>query len=227
MAAGFAPQPVALNATAVSITWDVPTEPNGRILRYELAERIVGGTSNIIFSANQGFTATSVELKPFTTYEYQLRVRNEVGLSVSSFVQVVTEEAGKLADSPIAHASVAPEGLSAPALVTVEATSMVLSWSEPLQANGRILSYEILGAGVTASFSGNDNAGMVAGLIPFTNYEISLQACNSAGCIESSTVTVMTLDAGESSRRIVLADHVNSPDGLGSPICCIPECSRY
>ena len=37
----------------------------------------------------------------------------------------------------------------------------------------------------------------VTGLLPYTDYQFSIQACTSAGCVEGPSVDVTTLEDGE------------------------------
>ncbi len=72
-----------------------------------------------------------------------------------------------------------------------------ISWDPPARPNGVIVNYTILlddeqegvvDASVT-SFT-------VSQLDPFTDYSISIETCNSIGCVENTPVNVTTAEDG-------------------------------
>ena len=75
---------------------------------------------------------------------------------------------------------------------------VTISWDPPATPNGVILNYTVLLNGeqdgvVTA----NVTMFTVTQLDPFTGYNISVQACNSAGCVENPLVALVTMEDGE------------------------------
>ena len=77
--------------------------------------------------------------------------------------------------------------------------SILLSWDEPAVPNGVLLTYTVLleGEEEIANISPPTIEYNVTGLVPFTEYQFSVLACTSAGCVESPLVTTMTLEDGE------------------------------
>ena len=95
---------VSLNATAISITWSRPAQPNGQITLYEIQYNAVGSsdvTSNVL-SANQipGLKTLIGSLKPFTRYQFRIRAATgEIDVMWGNFsagVEETTGEAGNL-----------------------------------------------------------------------------------------------------------------------------------
>ena len=95
---------VSLNATAISITWSRPAEPNGQITRYEIQYNAVG-SSNVtsdVLSANQipGVKTLIGSLEPFTRYQFRIRAATgEIVVMWGNFsagVEETTGEAGNL-----------------------------------------------------------------------------------------------------------------------------------
>ena len=93
---------VALNATTMTITWDLPTTPNGQITRYEINYNVVekSNLTSIMLLANQlpVLQAMIVGLKPFTRYQFKVRAateeRNVMWGNFSAITKATTDEAG-------------------------------------------------------------------------------------------------------------------------------------
>lgn len=68
------------------------------------------------------------ELRPFTTFQYRIRVRNGEGFTESDWADVTT-----LQDKP--------EGVGTPSVIAISAFSVRVLWSEPELPNGQIISY--------------------------------------------------------------------------------------
>ena len=82
----FQPEPIVTSlpgGSAVEVHWDEPSEPNGRILRYELWMRVAGsqGEGTLKYNSNPAhdsdplnFRRTNVTgLVPYTEYEFRVR----------------------------------------------------------------------------------------------------------------------------------------------------------
>ena len=94
--------------TAVRVEWDKPTEPNGRILRYELYMRLDEDTSDGVLKFNSNSAhdpniiifreANVTGLVPFTVYEFRVRtfVAQVMGDRVSNWTRHRTGEGSKL-----------------------------------------------------------------------------------------------------------------------------------
>ena len=93
---------VSLNATAISLTWSRPDNPNGRITRYEIQYSAVGSSdvTSDVLSASQipGLKTLIGSLKPFTRYQFRIRAATgKMGVmwgNYSAAVEVTTGEAG-------------------------------------------------------------------------------------------------------------------------------------
>ena len=92
-----------LNATAVTITWDLPATPNGLITRYEIhyntAEKS-DVTSKMLLANQLSVLQASIDsLKPFTRYQFKVRAateeRNVMWGNFSAITEATTGEAGK------------------------------------------------------------------------------------------------------------------------------------
>ena len=73
-----------------------------------------------------------------------------------------------------------------------------ISWDPPGFPNGIIVNYTVLlddeQKGVVDA---NVSMFTLTQLEPFTGYNISVEACNSVGCVESSPLQVMTAEDGK------------------------------
>ena len=74
---------------------------------------------------------------------------------------------------------------------------VLLSWDPPAAPNGVLVNYTVLVGGATvAATPPSQESFNVTGLLPFTGYALSVQACTSAGCVSSSTLQTQTLEDG-------------------------------
>lgn len=174
-----------LSALAIQVSWLPPTQPNGIITMYEIF-RTGGGMTNVsAFSdvVSRGFT--DVGLLPFTEYTYIVRACTAAGCSFSFPTAAVTLEA-------------TPIGIAAPSLMALSASNISVAWVGPISPNGIIVRYDItiLPIGINLVISGSETilARNISNLRPFTNYTVTLEACNSAGCVSNSS-TIQTLES--------------------------------
>lgn len=95
------PSLTSLTPTSVLITWSKPAKPNGLIDEYILERRSSETHSNpvvisqVLPSTDMSFVDESVELTPFTTYQYRLMVRNVAGATASQWSTVTTLSASE------------------------------------------------------------------------------------------------------------------------------------
>lgn len=82
---------------------------------------------------------------------------------------------------------------------------LVVSWAPPTYPNAPTLNYTVsyvassLASGERAEVTtGADEVGVVIpGLLPFTNYSVTVQACSEVGCgLESEEIIKQTLEEG-------------------------------
>ena len=93
---------VSLNASAISITWSRPDQPNGQITRYEIQYNAVGSSdvTSDVLSANRipGLKTLIGSLKPFTRYQFRIRAATgEMDVMWGNFsatAEATTGEAG-------------------------------------------------------------------------------------------------------------------------------------
>ncbi|XP_056671903.1 usherin isoform X2 [Monodelphis domestica] len=180
---------------ALLLQWSEPVRTNGVIKAY-----------NIFSDGSLEYTGLSRQflfrrLEPFTLYVLTLEACTTAGCTLS------TPQALWTAEAP-------PTSQLAPTIQSVEATSIELSWSEPINPNGKIIHYEVIhrcfkgyaGGNRTTeadekivfteynternTFAYNDK-----GLQPWTLYEYKIRTWNSAGHTDSPWSAVKTKQA--------------------------------
>ncbi|XP_069760121.1 phosphatidylinositol phosphatase PTPRQ [Narcine bancroftii] len=125
-----------IGATAIMLTWNIPSHPNGRILSYVVEYKEVCPLQQADFiqvSTNADITEFLLNnLKPGTAYKIRVAAENNAGIGAfSAFRQVVTAES---APGPVLT-------LSATA---VNHTAANVMWSLPKQPNGKITHFRII-----------------------------------------------------------------------------------
>ena len=190
------PSIVVTGSSSLNISWQVPCEPNGVIISYNL---IQDGTQ--IFSGLQlNFLVTGLE--PFTMYSFTIMACTTKGCGSSSPATGRTAEA-------------IPEGYREPTVTDTQANMATIVINEVDQPNGVVqytlrVSGEFLLAvtppgGVRTSsvetrvvFSdGEVGTATVNNLVPFSQYQAELEVSNSAGSLVGTTFTFMTTPAGD------------------------------
>ena len=94
-----APNVTSLSSSSLLITWDIPTEPNGILTRYEIVQRnspFVGEglTVGTVLSGVEMFTVDG--LRPFTVYEFRVLSYTEGGGTASQWSNGITDEDSEL-----------------------------------------------------------------------------------------------------------------------------------
>ncbi|XP_058895005.1 usherin [Kogia breviceps] len=169
---------VSVNPPRLTISWIPPAQPNGIIQSYRLQRNEVPYPFS--FDAVT-FNYTDEALLPFSTYRYVVTACTSEGCSTSAPTSITTLEA-------------APAGVSPPALWTISATQINVSWSPPSMQNGEITQYFLrlddkeYPAGQSLSLS-------VSHLQPSTQYNLSLVACTNGGCTASAAESAWTMEA--------------------------------
>lgn len=94
--------------------------------------------------------------------------------------------------------SIAPSGFDEVLVEGRGSRSILLSWDEPAFPNGIIINYAVLEGGeeIAAIFPPSVEYN-VTGLLPVTDYQFSVLACTTAGCVESPQVDTKTLEDGK------------------------------
>uniref|UniRef100_H3A4S8 Usherin n=1 Tax=Latimeria chalumnae TaxID=7897 RepID=H3A4S8_LATCH len=183
------------NGRALLLKWSEPSKPNGVIkqhLRY-----------NIFSDDNLEYSGLSRQflfrrLEPYTIYTLVLEACTEEGCTRSPPQPVRTDEAP-------------PSSQPAPVAKSVNAASIELKWSKPLNPNGKIIRYEIIYKHNKGNLTGiratstkekvvftefdnemNEFIYTDRNLHPWTRYEYKVRAWNSAGYTDSSWIVAET-----------------------------------
>lgn len=175
--------------TLSNFTTGGPIQPNGIITNYQLFQRDPNGNTLLIFS-NLAFQFLATNLRPFTTYGFEVIAFNSVGNVSSGFTTMRTEET-------------APSFVDPPVPTVLSANEILLSWSQPAELNGILLGYQIY-LGGTVLLTTSLTSYTHTGLEPFTEYSYILEACTNGGCTNSSTSSNTTFEA--------------LPDGVSDPV---------
>ena len=169
---------VSVNPPKVLIAWVPPEQPNGIIQSYRLQRN--GVLYPFSFDAVT-FNYTDEKLLPFSTYSYGVTACTSGGCSASTTTSITTLEA-------------APAGVHPPALRTISATQINVSWSPPSIQNGEITRYFLRLDG-KEYLAGQNLTLLVSHLQPYTQYNFSLVACTSGGCTASVPESAWTMEA--------------------------------
>jgi len=176
-------------ARNITVNWTTPSSPNGIITFYEVYQREFLGMSRLVARVPGNITTfTASGLIPARIYEFRITAINSVGQSEGPWESVSTKEAAPEGLQPITIESRPPSG-----------TSLILSWTEPLIPNGRILEYIVYLDNVI-EFRGTDMMSTIRRLNPFTTYTLQLEVCNSGGCsrgVEQNTTTAEITPVGQ------------------------------
>nr|XP_019599683.1 PREDICTED: usherin isoform X2 [Rhinolophus sinicus] len=151
------------NGRALFLQWSEPVRSNGVIKTY-----------NIFSDGILEYTGLSRQflfrrLDPFTVYTLTLEACTEAGCARSAPQPVRTDEAP-------------PRSQVAPAIQSVGSTSVELSWSEPVNPNGKIIRYEVIRRCFEEKAWGNQTI-QADEKIVFTEYNTERHAflCNDTG----------------------------------------------
>ena len=91
------PSVVAINSTAVSVSWEVPSQPNGVIVKYEIFQRSspFSGSGVSVKNVSEDTLSFVVgRLQSFTYYEFSVAAFTGAGGTQSEWKRVLTDEAG-------------------------------------------------------------------------------------------------------------------------------------
>ncbi|XP_052767673.1 usherin-like isoform X2 [Mya arenaria] len=184
----FAPKVIVRSATSVDIYWTPPTQPNGIVTFYALVR--VESKNEIRVFLGEDFHATDYSLVPGKTYMYFITVGTQAGNRSSETTSVTMPDN-------------TPTGIPLPENVTVmSATEIFAEWRGIPPENGIIDQYRVLlNAGRDTAVDrgvGLETSVMITGLMPFTEYNVRVQACLMGvpnGCGTGPGVTVKTFEA--------------------------------
>lgn len=93
-----APSVVTLSATALSVQWSAPDQPNGVIIRYDVFQReapFEGGGVEVATVNSSVFMVEVSGLLPFTTYQFSVESHTAAGGTRSEWSEGTTAQSGK------------------------------------------------------------------------------------------------------------------------------------
>ncbi|XP_060145902.1 usherin [Globicephala melas] len=183
------------NGRALLLRWSEPVRTNGVIKTYKVF------SDGVLEYAGLNRQFLFRRLDPFTLYTLTLEACTRAGCAHSAPQPLWTEEA-------------APQSQLAPTIQSVGSTSVELSWSEPVNPNGKIIRYEVIRRCFEGIAWGNqtiqDDEKIVfteydterntfmyndTGLRPWMQCEYKIHTWNSAGHTCSSWSVVRTRQA--------------------------------
>ena len=184
------PSVTPVNASTIQVSWLPPSWPNGVIISYQVFR--MGGGSGLqnmsAFSTSDAAVRSFSDgnLMPFTAYSYTLQACTAADCSLSTPGITTTGEA-------------TPTDLRPPTLTALSETSISIAWEGPGSPNGIVTRYTLVILPpqinvVVVVQETTELSRTISNLLPFTNYTVGLEACNSAGCISSNNV-VTTLES--------------------------------
>ncbi|XP_021347323.1 usherin-like [Mizuhopecten yessoensis] len=197
------PDPVITSPspTEIIVTWDVPSLPNGHIVRYELYHNEV-----LVY---QGMTMTYqvTGLLPYSLHTFRVRACTIQGCGSSLMVDGRTLEA-------------APQGFIVMTMEVEGPRTVKVSWNPPSEQNGIVYysvnfdgsfyadpenwDYAVIQDARSLFYGTNHSQSIsITGLIPMSSYDIQVNASNTGGYILSNI------------RRADLPQ--GSPDGVKPP----------
>ena len=180
----IAPQVKILGNDRVSVSWSVPSKPNGLITKYQVYKSKDTSTQNLVLVFNA--TATTMNtmvnnLTPGSVYYFRIKAYTVAG--------------GTLGDAAMGRTlESVPSGIPQPTATPYNSTTILVSLFPPVSPNGVITEYRVIQNGAvvmkTAKFPSN---GYVAdGLRPFSRHVFRIEVCTSKGCGSSDSVTSYT-----------------------------------
>ena len=92
----------------------------------------------------------------------------------------------------------APSGFDQVVVIERASRSVLISWDPPAAPSGLLTNYTILRGGQRVMTVDPSTTQLnVTSLLPFSPYTFSVVVCTSVGCVESPSVSTMTLEDGE------------------------------
>ena len=169
---------ITVMARSLIVTWGTPRTPNGVILRYIVHRTHDNGESSIQVFAGLAFNYNDTTVVPYQKYQYRVSAANSAGMMTSDWTTITTRSAP-------------PEQVSAPRILTVTQTSLVVAFDPPGRANGIIIKY-IVQVNEQSVSEGTDLQRTITNLEPYTDYSLRVVACTVAGCTPSQAISNIT-----------------------------------
>uniref|UniRef100_A0A8B9U5J2 Usherin n=1 Tax=Anas zonorhyncha TaxID=75864 RepID=A0A8B9U5J2_9AVES len=182
-----APRLLVMGSESIEITWKSPANPNGKITSYELRR------DGVLIYSGLETRYLDFTLTPGMEYSYTVTANNSQGSVTSPSAQIKTNPS-------------APSGMLPPRLQAWSSKEILVAWDPPIKVNGDIRNYTVsihkpaetrkrrvdFDASHTSFVR---RSYIVAGLEPYSRYEVQLQACTELGCASSEWASVQTLEA--------------------------------
>nr|XP_034191892.1 neogenin isoform X4 [Osmia lignaria] len=180
---------VIVTARFVTLRWQEPENTNGEILSYYIYYKQEGVQRERVINTQQKLEAVIRGLQPSMTYQFRVVALNERGPGTSSEVLQVTTLTEANVPGP-------PLNLEGHATSSV---SIELSWEKPQIVNGRISKYIITfveGDNEEITRETTSTVHELVDLVPYTEYNIKVQAVNENGPgVFSKDIVVRTYSA--------------------------------
>ncbi|XP_046143362.1 neogenin-like isoform X4 [Osmia bicornis bicornis] len=180
---------VIVTARFVTLRWQEPENTNGEILNYYIYYKQEGVQRERVINTQQKLEAVIRGLQPSMTYQFRVVALNERGPGTSSEVLQVTTLTEANVPGP-------PLNLEGHATSSV---SIELSWEKPQIVNGRISKYIITfveGDNEEITRETTSTVHELVDLVPYTEYNIKVQAVNENGPgVFSKDIVVRTYSA--------------------------------
>ncbi|XP_078086591.1 usherin [Mustelus asterias] len=163
----------SINAVRVNLDGCLPLDGTGNC----------EGKNSVVVYTGKEHTVYDDGLHPFTEYLYRVVASNQGGSVFSPWERGRTKEG-------------VPQNVPTPSRIrSINGYRVEVSWDEPAEVRGVIEKYIFKAYNedspstplIRANFTDTRSlAGNLTGLIPFTNYSITLTVCTMAGCAESA-----------------------------------------
>ncbi|CAH1791583.1 unnamed protein product, partial [Owenia fusiformis] len=179
------PTLISETPTSVLVQWTSPSSPNGILQGYTLQRKdfnstIITDIEQFGPTASKRYVDEDKVLTPYTVYEYRVGAISGPGTTYSPWTPVTTKPSN-------------PGGLSPPIVRILGPRSMEVKWQPPIQSNGQLELYIVkLPAPSVELRNLTQLMVVVEDLIPFTEYFVTVTACNEAACTESGVTKVTT-----------------------------------
>ncbi len=197
-----------INATAILVEWQPPSEPNGIITTYEVRYTLMNSDMMMMVSSDI-LSIELTDLEEFSYYDISVRANTSVGPGdYTNIIRVQTEPAPATPPLDI--------------LATPSERSIVLTWSTPAMNNGIIQGYYISTNATTPdnidvttlddnmevlNISNTDTLNVTfSGLIPFTYYQFSVAAYSFNLMDTNNGFTIVTGEFSENEVARTLED---------------------
>ena len=164
-----APLTMAVNSTAIFVSWNPPSELNGILQSYRLHRIRVSDPSDNVTLVYQDLITSfeDIDLVPYTSYQYYYEVINAAGSVESPLSEIIRTLPGTPLQGPDSTAT------------SINSTAISISWSTPPSSTlqGPLIGYEIewrannmVQQELIDNITAVTNMYIISGLLPNTQY---------------------------------------------------------